>query len=829
MKYPAVVITLVVAAGIVAAEFVELPLFGGFAFAIGIGLLAWFHQSWRPWLLYPLLFFAGYLNTAWRERPIGPLDLRRLLGEGSEIATIRGRLLDTPVPHSYVHDDEEIWRSSAFVEVHAVQFRGKPWQSACGRLLVSTRGLLPKQFFSGQPVEIYGVIQRPREAIAPGLFDYRAYLKRRYIHYQMFVSRTSDWRLGAGALPESAISWSDRFQQWARQKLAAGLPDDEALQLQYAMLIGWRTGMTSEVAEPFMRSGTMHIFAISGLHVGFIAAALVALARMVMIPRQVCGVVVIPLLWFYTAAIGWQPSAVRSTLMATVLIAGWALQRPVNLLNSLFMAALIIILWDPQQLFQTSFQLSFAAVLSIALLIPPIEKARELVLQNDALLPQELWSAWRRRLDKIIHYISAGAVTSLAAFLGTAPVIAWYFHLVSPVSLLANLLIVPLSAGVMTCGMASIGFSTFWPWAAELYNNAGWLLMKVMSDLSRWFADIPGSYYYVARPGLLEFVLYYTTLAALFAGGLQVKRWRLWTIALLSCTVIAIAAQQLAAYGARSMTVLPLNGGFSVLVQNGSLKDGWLVDCGREEFSEMVVRPFLRAQGIQHLRGLALTHGDIRQIGGASVIEMHFAPEHVYASPLRFRSAPYREYTASLEKRPGFLQYLSRGNQFGPLSVLHPDANDRFAQADDGALVFMGQMGKARVLLLSDLGRHGQSALMERNSDADLQADIVICGLPNDGEPLMNPLLRAVRPRIIIVADSLYPASRRASRALRQRLERCGIPVLCTHECGAVTLEFKRYDWRLKTMSGLTFDSRKLERMNPKSWSSDEYDPEEAY
>src|SRR5207302_435477 len=204
------------------------------------------------------------------------------------------------------------------------------------------------------------------------------------------------------------------------------------------MALGWTTALTQEVSEPFMRTGTMHIFAISGLHIALIAGILVALLRVLQIPRAVCGWLVIPLIWSYTAATGWQPSAIRSTLMMSVIIVGWALRRPSDLLNSLAAAGFIILLWDPQQLFQASFQLSFFVVLSIALLLPPIEYIRRRLLQTDPLLPPELRPRWRRRLERPIHAVTTAFATSLAAWLGSLPLIAHYFHLLTPVSLLAN-------------------------------------------------------------------------------------------------------------------------------------------------------------------------------------------------------------------------------------------------------------------------------------------------------------------------------------------------------------------------------------------------------
>ena len=102
----------------------------------------------------------------------------------------------------------------------------------------------------------------------------------------------------------------------------------------------------------------MHIFAISGLHIAFIATILVSLLKVVRVRRRISGIIVIPLLWFYIGATGWQPSAIRSAVMMTIIIAGWIFKRPSDLLNSLAAAALVILLWDPQALFSASFQLS---------------------------------------------------------------------------------------------------------------------------------------------------------------------------------------------------------------------------------------------------------------------------------------------------------------------------------------------------------------------------------------------------------------------------------------------------------------------------------------
>jgi len=124
--------------------------------------------------------------------------------------------------------------------------------------------------------------------------------------------------------------------------------------------------------------------------------------------------------------------------MMTIVIGGWMLRRPGNLLNSLAAAAFIILLGDPRQLFQASFQLSFFVVLSIALFMPPLEKFRDRLLAVDPLLPRELVPRRLRWRNAVLHPLLTWLAVSFAAWLGSWPLCAHYFHLFSPVTLLAK-------------------------------------------------------------------------------------------------------------------------------------------------------------------------------------------------------------------------------------------------------------------------------------------------------------------------------------------------------------------------------------------------------
>src|SRR2546426_88327 len=150
------------------------------------------------------------------------------------------------------------------------------------------------------------------------------------------------------------------------------------------------------------------------------------LLRAISVPRAVCGLLLIPLIWFYTALTGWPASAIRATVMLTVIVLGWLLKRPSDLINSLFAAALIILTWQPQQLFQAGFQLSFFVVLCIILIVPVLHDLMQKALAPDPLLPKALHRRWHPVIRVPVRYVWDILVTSFAAWIGSLPLVAYY-------------------------------------------------------------------------------------------------------------------------------------------------------------------------------------------------------------------------------------------------------------------------------------------------------------------------------------------------------------------------------------------------------------------
>jgi competence protein ComEC len=795
MRRPLVIVAILYTAGLLLAEETVSPLPWLLGIGLALAIAALFLQRFRRWLLPPLVVLAGWANLTAQRDIVSPHDLRLLLTETPAETSARGILVETPSVRLYVRDEVESFRTLAVVKVESVRV-GAKWVPATGRLLTLTPGSLAGTAYAGTQVEVEGVVRSPPEAVAPGLFDYRSYLARQGIYFQLKVASTNAWKTLAA--PQAPMG--DRFLAWAKRTLSRGLPEeDEPLRLLFAMTLGWRADLSGEVYEPFMESGTMHIFAISGLHIALIAGLLVAVLRLMQLPRAWCGLVVIPLIWFYTGATGWQSSAIRSSLMMSIVIGGWSLGRPSDLLNSLSAAALIILVWQPQQLFQASFQLSFFVVLSIALLTPPLQRYFDKLLAHDPFLPREVLPRWRRWLETPLRWLAMSFATSLAAWLGALLLTAHYFHIFSPVTLLANLLIVPVSGAALAANLGSLLCGDWLPWPGELLNHSAWFCMSAMVAISHWATRLPGAFCYVASPPGWLFVVYYGLLIASLSGWIFRRDNRCWLCASVILLLVGLGWEWWQARREVIVTVLPLNGGHAVHMDAPGAAQDWLVDCGNSNAVQFVTLPFLRGQGVNRLAHLALTHGDLQHVGGTRLLWNKMPVLTTVLSPARFRSTAYREVVAALEVGPAHRITLAAGNQLGSWMVLHPASSDRYSQADDASLVQLAEIQGTRILLLGDLGRTGQEALLRRI--ADLRADIVISGLPEQGEALCDGLLAAIRPQLIVVADSEFPATKRATPGLRQRLAAQRVPVLYTRESGAIRFNFVPGSWTVQTMN----------------------------
>jgi competence protein ComEC len=377
---------------------------------------------------------------------------------------------------------------------------------------------------------------------------------------------------------------------------------------------------------------------------------------------------------------------------------------------------------------------------------------------------------------------------------------AYYFNICTPVSLMANLVVVPLSGVSMMSSLGSLLTAWWWPHAAALYNHTAWLSMHGMMAASARFADLPGAWFYVASPPGAVVAGYYLALLAVgWNDRPYLKPARLAAFGVAVSMMLVGWVPTLMTPGFQ-LTVLPLRGGDSLFVDVAGSAQDLLLDTGDASATEQVVAPFLQARGVNRLAHLVLSHGDIRHVGGASAVREAFRARQIITSNVPARSAVYRELARKLAEPPGDRREVARGDKLCGWQVLHPDAADRFTRADDSALVLLREIDGVRILLCSDLSRVGQRTLMER--EPGLRADIVVSGMPNSEEPLSDGFLHALGPGLILLSAGEYPASERPSRKLRERLGVLGIPVMFSCDHGALYLEVRHGSWRVRAQDG---------------------------
>jgi beta-lactamase superfamily II metal-dependent hydrolase len=207
----------------------------------------------------------------------------------------------------------------------------------------------------------------------------------------------------------------------------------------------------------------------------------------------------------------------------------------------------------------------------------------------------------------------------------------------------------------------------------------------------------------------------------------------------------------------------------------------------------------LCAQGVNHLDAFCLGVGLRPHFDGAEVVLTNSWPRAIYTGAAGERSGAYRELMERLGQT-GRWQAARDGDRIAGWSVLHPALGERLTQADDNGVVLRREFHGHSVLLLPALGRDGQNALMRRHPE--LRAEVVVAGLPAREEPLSEPLLDLLQPRLIVIMDTQFPATRRASAELRARLARRSARVVYGRDNGALTLELGRQGWGLRDASG---------------------------
>ncbi len=366
----------------------------------------------------------------------------------------------------------------------------------------------------GDAIEARGRLERPPPATNPGGFDLAAYLSRRGVFATLYVRRpgaASYSQLSSSA--SSAMNWPLRVAGRLRRSVVttfgAHLPPTETGLLS-GILIGSRSSLPPSVADDFQLTGTSHVLATAGLHVGLIALLLNSMLRLCRVSRGKSAGLTIALLVLYAMMAGGRPSVLRAVLVADLFLAGYLLDREPDATNSLAAAAILLLAYRPGSLFDPGFQLSFATVGSILAIM---SAAQPFVAER-----QEDEGAFKRGWARIFSRLKVGlfnvALLTVAAQIGSTPLVARYFNLISPSGLPANALIVPALVPIL-----GLGFALWFTAALGIPILPGALssllhpLLAYVIGAVRFCSELPYAAIAVSSPGWPLIALYYAILA----------------------------------------------------------------------------------------------------------------------------------------------------------------------------------------------------------------------------------------------------------------------------------------------------------------------------
>ena len=556
----------------------------------------------------------------------------------------------------------------------------------------------------GDIIETTGPLQIIKPLRNPHGFDRQAWLYRQGANLTM-APRSPITILGL-SLVHRPVRMMANWRQSIRQSMTSGLDADApSTELIRAVVLGERPGRTSSMVEDFRNSGTLHVFAVSGLHVGMVGTIFGCLLWFLRAPRWMLIGGVIVAMTAYAGITGLRPPSVRAVIMATVFLSGFLIKRKPSLINSLGASAIIVLLWDGHQLFTPGFQLSYGVLLTLAMATAFWIRILKPMAEIDPFMPRLLLTPWQERILGWRKWLRNSLSVSLAAWMGSAPLIWIHFGIVTPIAIIAGIPLMLMVFVILSLAMLAISAGALWQPAGDAVNHINSWVAKSTHQTATAFAHIPGAYWHKkpTRPEKGQIIVF----------------------------------------------DIP-NGGGANLIDTGG---GILLDGGRDDTFFWHVLPTLQALNIEP-DSLIISHADSKHSGSMSLCLDHFTPRQAIIPRADLLSKSYQAFIKKSAETNCQLITPHSGQTFPiepgvTLEVLQAAIElNGYGRADDSGLVIRLHWHGWKIMFTGDAGFITETRLLA--SGVDLQADVIISGRNRGDYTGREEFYRAVSPEVII-------------------------------------------------------------------------------
>ncbi|OGB60103.1 MAG: DNA internalization-related competence protein ComEC/Rec2 [Caldithrix sp. RBG_13_44_9] len=632
----------------------------------------------------------------------------------------------------------------------------------------------------------------------PGQFDFSTYLRMQGVIGQIISTDFSNIEF----IPLSRLFSIRRSIFLMRQTIDRQFyrfMDERIAGFLSAILLGKKEGIQPDIMLDFQRGGVAHVIAISGLNVGFIVFILLIVLSFFPISFRLQNVAAIFLLVIHMLLTGANPPVVRATIMIIIYLLGIILQRKPEVYNTLFFAGFLFLLYHPQDLYSLSFQFSFLAVLTMLLFY---EKFKPLEKKISEKLPEGKF------FRKIILAGVQLFLVSLAAQIGTIPLTAIHFKQLPIISLVLNLIVIPLLGFITPIGFIILFSALFSMNLARIVSYFLSFIVVILFKVVHLAANFPGAYIRILAFDELAFFIYLTIIMILFSftsGRIAYFRKVFIAVAvILILWKIAPSTHQpqllMMDVGQGESTLLITPTAKKVLFDAGSASDYW--DSGTK-----VIYPVLLELGISRLDKVILSHPHSDHVGGIFSLLNNVTIDSIFLPDVKIQYF-WQDSLLTRFRRKGIpYRFIQMGDQIkiDPVSRIYilaptgdqlqpPDASGK--SLNNTSLVSLVNISGTTVLFTGDTESDVEKDLLIWNTF--LKADILKVGHHGSITSSSYPFLHKISPQIALIPVGKDNKFDHPSPEVLQRLNKLNIPYYRTDLQGAIWLIRTQPAWEVR-------------------------------